>query len=193
MPFTAGIYYGGSMAMNNYILKIYMLTNSVDPASQNIAFERLKYFVYSEINGTIFINRENDEQCQLLAKAGLKITMLPGEPVDQLVGMMLYSKLNAIMENYMIIHETEISSDLGDSMTYLHCADENLGPFTESGWWNAADLVHYDIDLIDSDKVVSMHRAGAWRELDLAWPDLKNDEPIDNTVVFADFDRDDTK
>jgi hypothetical protein len=47
--------------------------------------------------------------------------------------------------------------------------------------------------LIDSDKIVAIHRAGAWRELDLAWPNQNNSVPIDNTVVFADFGQDETK
>jgi hypothetical protein len=193
MPFTAGVHWEGHMLMNRYIVTMYMVTNSTDPDIQNIAYERLKYFVYSEMANTIFINRQNKEQCQLLIAAGLKITTLPAEPVDQLIGIMLYSKLNAIMEEFIMINEIEISSDLGENMIYLHAADESLGPFTESGWWHDADLIHCDLSLIDSEKVVAMHRAGAWRELDLAWPDMANTVASNNTVVFADFGKDEAK
>lgn len=78
-------------------------------------------------------------------------------------------------------------------MGYLHAADESLGPFDQQGWWHDSDLIHCDTTLIDSDKVVAMHRAGAWRELDLAWPDAQTDKEIDNTVVFAEFGRNETK
>ena len=193
MPFTAGVYWDGQMLMNQYTIKLYMVTNSSEAEIQNIAYERLKYFVYSEMANTIFVNREHQEQCQLLIAAGLKITTLPAEPVDQLIGIMLYSKLNAIMEDFIIINEVEISSQLGENMVYLHAADESLGPFFAPGWWHDADLIHCDLSLIDSDKVVAMHRAGAWRELDLAWPDTANVVTDNNTVVFANFKQDETK
>lgn len=193
MPFTAGVYWDGQMLMNRYTIRLYMVTNSSEPEVQNTAYERLKYFVYSEMANTIFVNRQHEEQCQLLIAAGLKITTLPAEPVDQLIGIMLYSKLNAVMENHIIINEIEISSDLGEQMCYLHAADENLGPFTAPGWWHDADLIHCDSDFVAGDKIVAMHRAGAWRELDLAWPEQDHDSDNNNTVVFANFNQDETK
>lgn len=193
MPFTAGVYWDGQMLMNRYTIKLYMVTNSSDADVQNTAYERLKYFVYSEMANTIFVNRQHEDQCRLLIAAGLKITTLPAEPVDQLIGIMLYSKLNAIMEDHIIINEIEISSELGEHMCYLHAADENLGPFSVPGWWHDADLIHCDSNLVDSDKIVAMHRAGAWRELDLAWPEQDHDTGNNNTVVFANFNQDETK
>jgi hypothetical protein len=193
MPFTAGVYWDGQMLMNQYVIKLYMITNSSNADVQNIAYERLKYFVYCEMTNTIFVNQAHEEQCRLLTAAGLKITTLPAEPVDQLIGIMLYCKLNAVMEDHMIINEIELSSELGESMSYLHAADESLGPFDIPGWWHDADPIHCELSLIDSDKVVAMHRAGAWRELDLAWPGQDSSISTDNTVVFADFGRDETK
>jgi hypothetical protein len=193
MPFTAGVHWEGRMIMNNYVIRAYMITNCADNLSQNTAFERIKHFVYGELNSTIFVNREHEEVCQNYVKSGLKITTLPAEPVDQLIGIMLYCKLNAICEEHMIINEIEINSDLGDNMVYLHAADESLGPFQEAGWWHDTDLLHCDVSLMDSDKVVAMHRAAAWRELDLAWPDSASTSADDNTVVFAEFGKDETK
>ena len=193
MAFTAGVYWEGRMVMNNYVARAYMVTNTADNAYQNTAFERMKYFVYGELASTIFVNRAHEKDCQQFIQAGLKITTLPAEPVDQLIGIMLYCKLNAIMEDHMVVNEMEVSSDLGENMVYLHAADENLGPFDTVGWWHDADLIHCDTALIDSDKVVAIHRAGAWRELDLAWPNAETDKEIDNTVVFAEFGPNETK
>ena len=118
--FTAGIYYNDSLRMNNYSMRLWLLTNTTEAENHNIAFDRLKYFIYSEIDSTIFINQENIKQCQLFATSGLKITSLPGETVDQLIGIMLYYKLNAILEDRLLVVENEISSTLGENMTYLH-------------------------------------------------------------------------
>jgi hypothetical protein len=46
---------------------------------------------------------------------------------------------------------------------------------------------------MDSEKIVAMHNAGAWRELDLAWPEQDHNTNTNNTVVFANFNKDETK
>jgi len=191
MMFIAGVYYNGEMRMNTYNLRLWLTTNSVDPASHNTAFERIKYFVYHELDSTILINSAHQEQCEHYAQAGLKITTMPGEPVDQLVGLMLYYKLNAIIEDRMIIDETELSSSMGDNMVYLHCSGETTDIGVSPDWWTNPDPVHCDRDLIDSDNVVIMPRINAWRDLDLEWTDVAVEEETGNIVVFADFKRDD--
>ena len=193
MAFTAGIYYAEQVRMNNYNLRVWLTTNCSDSASQNVAFERMKYFVFSELDSTVFINRLEIEKCQKLLDAGVDITPLPGDPVDQIVGIMLYYKLNAIMEDRMVIIETEISSDLGEGMVYLHCENENTNLATTSDWWLAPDPVHCDQDLSMSDKVVSLHSNMAWRDLDLLWPVSTQAEDNQPTVVFADFGKNETK
>jgi hypothetical protein len=191
MHFTAGVYWDGHIRMNNYSLTVWMTTACQDATDQNTAFERIKYFVYSELDSTIFINSEHDSQCQALSAAGLKITTMPGEPVDQLVGLMLYYKLNAIVEGRMIIEETELSSAMGESVIYLHAGHEQTNIGQQPDWWQAADPIHCDPELIDTDKVLNLPKATLWRDLDLAWtmPDATVD--TGNTVVFADFKKSD--
>jgi len=196
MSFTAGVYYNGEMRMNNYNLRLWMITNTYDASSHNISFDRVKYFIYTEMDSTIFINGDDEEQCQQLVDAGLNITTLPGEPVDQLVGLMLYYKLNAIAETRMTIVETELSSVMGENMAYLHSENEMTEDVVRPDWWTSTDLVHCDTNLIDPDKVVILHQSSIWRDLNLAWPDVEVEsiEETGNTVVFADFkSSDDTK
>jgi hypothetical protein len=103
---------------------------------------------------------------------------------------MLYHKLNAVMENRMIVFETEISSAAGEYMTYLHSEDENVVGFVQPEWWTTPDLIHSDIVPVESEKIVSMQSGTSWRDLEMAW-DLVTDEPVanetGNIVVFADF------
>lgn len=190
--FTSGVHWDNSMLMNNYTIRLYMITNCVDSISQNIAFERLKYYIYSQLNHTVFINSLNDVAIENYHQAGIRTLELPADPVDQLLGIMLYCKLNAIMEGRIVINEIEISSDLGERMVYLHARDENLGPFEESGWWHNGDLPSRNVLESGTDNVVAMNNINAWRELELDWPEAVNLEE-DNTVVFADFGKDETK
>lgn len=190
MLFTAGVYYKDNLLMNNYSLRLWMNTNSTDPADQNTAFERIKYFVYTQLDSTIFINQESTDQCQLLADAGLNITTMPGDPVDQLIGIMLYYKLNAITEDRIIIVETEINSTVGENITYLHSEYETTSGYLQPDWWSSADITHNDFVLADSENVVAMAENMVWRDADLAWGDTSAAN-TGNVVVFADFKKPD--
>lgn len=194
LPFTAGIYHNGGFCMNNYNFKVLMVTTTTDAEDQTIAFDRLKYFVYNCIESTIFIDASNTEQCNKFIQAGLNITTLPGAPVDQLIGIMLYHKLNAVMENRMVVYETELSSAVGEYMTYLHSDLEDLTDLEQPAWWNIPDLTHSDVKQEDLENVVAIPQATAWRDLDLAWLDESADSDTGNVVVFANFKPDnDTK
>ena len=194
MTWTAGVYYGGQMRMNHYTATLYMTTNSTDPANHNTAFERIKYFVYNELDSTIFINSDEQDQCRLFVEAGLNVTTMPGDPVDQLIGIMLYYKLDAVMEGQILMDEVEISSVMGENMIYLHSENENANIVSIPDWWTSPDPVHCDSNLVNGDKVLKLPYASAWRELDLTWTADTVDTDTGNIVVFADFKpSDDTK
>jgi hypothetical protein len=193
LPFSAAIYYNDQFRVNHFSLRLWMTTNHTDASTHNIALDRIKYFVYNELDSTVFIYSQNKVQCEKFVAAGVKITTLPTEPVDQIVGIMLYHKLNAIMEQHMIIVETEISSALGDNITYLHSENELIDAIQPDSWWLTPDLVHCDFSWLSGDKVLSLPQANAWRDLDLAWPDLVTDTDAGNVLVFADFKNNDTK
>ncbi len=193
LPFSAAIFYNGQFRINHFSLRLWMTTNHSDSDCHNIALERIKYFVYNELDSTVFIYSKNVAQCEKFVSAGIKITTFPTEPVDQVVGIMLYHKLNAIMEQHMIVVETEISSTLGDNITYLHSESEQINNLESDTWWVTPDLVHCDLSWLINDKVLALPQGNAWRDLDLAWPDYVTDSDAGNVVVFADFKSNDSK
>lgn len=192
VDFTAGFFFNDMLQMNNYKIRLWIMTATTDGDSHNIAFDRIKYFIGQSLDSGVFINKNNEEQCKLLANAGVKIITLPEEPVDQLVGIMLYCKLNAICEDRMIIGEVEIRSDLGGDVTYMHGEDEPIGPYDQAGWWNDANLIHYHSKITETENIVSLSTIASWRELDLHWPEDEVDSAKDtgNTIVFGNFGRD---
>jgi|GEM_PF-6686473 len=183
--FNAGIYYENEMIMNTYRVNIFMMTNSPDGEISNIALNRIKYFINTEIDSSIFISEEDVEQSQKYVDAGLKITTMPDAAIDQLVCLMLFYKLTAITEGKIYIGEIELSSDIGEDIIYSHGDIEDIGDTKVPDWWKTADLAHCDSELINTDKIVTVHQSRVWRELDLSWPDTVNS--TDTTVVFADF------
>lgn len=190
--FTAGSWFDEELVMSNYTVKLKMLTHTMDPTDQNIALERIKQFLF-EMQSTIFINQAEVEQAEAFAAVGLSVTTLPEEPVDQIVGITLYYKLNAIMEGRMSITELSISSDAGDGIEFYHSQDEHAEVFTGTGWWNDPTPEHDNLEVeSEGDNVVALDALDAWRELELAW---NNTDVVTDlgTVVFANFNSNDTK
>lgn len=185
IEFLAGIYYEDSLQMNKYDASISLTTATKDAASTNIAMERLKAFVFEELASTVFINQNNMERAEFLQIIGANVTTLPEEPVDQIIGMMLYYKLNAIMEGRMVITSLDISSSLGDGVWYQHDEEDSSGPFAKQGWWHDASTQHETIEPAEvPDNVVKVISTG-WHELGLDWPDQAS--ATGNTVVFGNF------
>ena len=186
LEFLAGIYYDDSLQMNSYSVNLNLLTKTRDAASTNVAMERLKAFVYEELASTVFINQNNMERAEFLQIVGANVTTLPEEPVDQIIGMMLYYKLNAIMEDRMIVTSLDISSSLGDGVWYQHDEDDSAGPFVIKGWWHDASTQHETIEREEiADNVVKVISTG-WYELGLDWPE-QTAPATANTVVYANF------
>ena len=188
IEFLAGIYYEDALQMNSYSASIQMLTMTNDMTSTNIAMERLKCFVYSELANTVFISEKYQEKAEMMALMGVNITTLPEEPVDQIIGMMLYTKLNAVLDGRMTVTNIDISSILGDSVWYQHNEEDELGPLASPGWWHNSTVQHNSLDLVDTqDKVVKV-TPSAWYEYGLLWPEEHAENP-GNTVVFANFNK----
>ena len=186
LEFMAGIYYEGILQLNSYSASLQLLTLTTDAMRTNIALERLKAFVYAELCDTVFIGPKDRDKAEMLTMLGVNVTTLPDEPVDQIIGIMLYCKLNAIMEDQMIVTKLDIQSYLGDSVWYQHDEDDAVGPFKQDGWWHEAGTRHYFDTEPQSDNVVKVANKG-WTEYGLDWPEAQ--ESTGNTVVFANFQR----
>lgn len=188
LDFIAAIYYEGQLKFNNYSVSLNLLTQSRDGASNNIAMERLRAFVYSELENAVFVGPREREKADLFAMTGMNVVTLPEEPVDQIIGLMLFCKLNAVMENRMIVTALDIQSSLGDSVWYQHDEDDAIGPFVQDGWWHQPTCQHNDIESEYNTKNVVKVSPPGWHDYDLEWPEEHN-ESTGNTVVFANFQR----
>lgn len=191
MNFIGGIYYDGSLQFNNYEISLQMITASTDALVTSIALERIKVFVHDELEHVIFINRSSEAQAQLLQAIGGNVCTLPEEPVDQIIGMMLYCKLNAITEGRLLVTKLDIASSLGDNVWFQHEEEDNLGPFAQDGWWHKNNCEKDDLDTpTDTDKVVKVDHSG-WHEHGLGWPEDKKEQKA--KIVYPDFRKHETK
>lgn len=191
--FNAGFWLDQQLIMSTYQIRVKLLTQTLDPVDQNIALERVKHFLLSEIHSTVFVNQAETERVEAFADLGLNVTTLPEDPVDQIVGIMLYHKLNAIMEGRMKVSELVLSSDAGDNVEFYHSQAEQTNLFAGAGWWNDATTTHDNIEADEEDDSVEISDADTvWRELELGWNGTEIATDV-SQVVFANFDYNDTK
>lgn len=189
LTWRAAIWFENCLQLNNYTATVSIITNTTVPEDHVTCLDRINHFVYDELGNTVFINQTDREQMQLLVAASIKFTPLPEQPIDQIVGLALYCKLNAILEDRMHVTAVAIQSDLGDDIRYLHSEYESAGPLDESGWWHDAGPVHNNFKQTGNSKkhVVKLNRTPSWRELELDWSDAQKPTTESNTVVFAKF------
>jgi hypothetical protein len=188
IDFAGGIYYEDQLQFNNYQVSLQLTTCTDNSREINIAMDRIKAWIYVELANTVFINQADAERAEMLQMLGVNITTLPEEPIDQIIAMMLYCKLNAITEGKLIIERLDLCSSLGDDVWYVITQEDNFGVLFQDGWWHRATTQHNNLDHEEVDKnVVKVQRTG-WNDYGLAWNDVDSTQS-GNVVVYANFSK----
>ena len=187
--FHAGVYFDGDFYMNSYDVDITFNVESESIQEQNIALERVKYFLQDCLEHSIFVDEKEDQAINTYLDADLKVCTLPEQPYDQVLGIMLLVKLNAIAEGRLVPTDISIGSRMSDGVSCLHSLEEDTGPFKHRGWWNdSSTKINNHIQKSKNKKILKITKYKAeWNDLYLAWP---SDENTDSgaEIVFASFD-----
>lgn len=180
----ANIVWEDRVLCNDYRIRMDWTTATDDHHEQNIAFERVKYWLFDVLEHSVLINQDHPKIAALQA-TGQKVIAMPGDPIDPVIAMMLFAKITAITEARMEFTEIAVSSDQGHHVQYLQAADEDLTMFEESGWWRDPGPVWSSAKPKRSNKIVNLDRVPEWGELKLSWTDTA--DKADGHVVFAEF------
>jgi hypothetical protein len=186
--FMAAAYWDNSVMMNSYVVRCEMVTNTQDSREQNIALERLKYILFMQMQNSVFVDHREKAAIKRLQAAGMRTVIFPEQPVDQIIGMMLYSKLDSVIEGRMSVTQLKLASELGENITYFQTNTETVGPFAHKGWWNSPDPSVSDSK--DEGKIVSIRGTTTWQLLGLDWDDSEQENNKGNTVVAFRKDED---
>jgi len=189
LDWRAAVWFENRLQINHYTATVSIITNTSIAQDHATCLDRVIHFVYDELGNTVFIHQADQQQMQLLAAAGIKFTPLPEQPIDQIVGLALYCKLNAILENRMIVTAVAIQSEIGANIRYLHSEHEDATLMNQPGWWQDPSPAHNSFKQTGNSKkqVVKLNRTLSWRELELDWSDAQKPTTESNTVVFAKF------
>lgn len=180
--FLAGAYWESVVLMNCYTVRCEMTTATTDNVEQNIALERLKWILFHAMQNSVFVDAKEKSAIKKLEAAGMKTIPLPAQPVDQVIGMMLYCKLDAVMEGRINMYQLSVSSELGENVIYYQNNVEALGPLAEKGWWHDPEPVCSDMRST-AGKVVNIGPAHTWKSLDLHWTRDESDSTA-NVLTF---------
>jgi hypothetical protein len=181
--FVAGVWFDEQLVMSNYSVDVTLVTQTLDPQDNEVALERVKYFFGNELHSTLFVNQADTEFAEAFSTLNVDITTLPTEPVDQVVGIALYYKLNAIMEGRMKVSELVLCSEIGDNIEYFYGEHDKNELFTSAGWWNNPGLTHSDLVFDDDEEVEELSADEEWKEVELSWAQTEPTVDIDKVIL----------
>ncbi|MEN6292049.1 MAG: hypothetical protein ABFD07_08575, partial [Methanobacterium sp.] len=143
-----------------------MVVETNNFANQNTAMERIIYFINNMIQDIIFVDATDIETLKKYKLADLTVCEIPGQPHDQIVGMVILSKLNSIMEGNLYITDMILGSSLSDGVRYQIDAETTNEILYGNYWFNKATL---SVNDHNNQKVVSLFANSEWDELGLSW------------------------
>jgi hypothetical protein len=187
-----GVHFTGEFYMNVYDIDLYFNVETELIKEQNIALDRIKYFLHKCLEHSIACHSGETQAIENYINANMKVCTLPEEPYDQIMGIMLTEKLNAITEGRLVISDISIGSKMSDGVICCHSLEDNIGPFIEKGWWNDnSTKINNHIPIGKGKKVVKLNKPTLeWSDVFLDWetkdPYLKN--ASSSEIVFAQFD-----
>ncbi len=116
--FLAAIHFENRFMVNLYEMNAKMEVQTEDGRQQNVAIERMNYFLSNYIEDCIFVHDVEKDAIEKYTAAGLKVCTIPQEPFDQIVGMILLNKCNAIMEGRIILTDIVFGSKLSNLIKF---------------------------------------------------------------------------
>lgn len=166
----SAVHFNGKYMVNFYEMRAMMSISSLDAEDQNTAVERITHFIGSVIEDCIFICDKETEAINNYRKAGMRVCIIPEEPYDQIVGLILINKCNAIMEGKIVITDCVFGSKLSNLIKFELSNETAEAEFSGKHWWNDPTLCT-EIKKNKKDKIVNLfdHKCNDWAELELTW------------------------
>lgn len=169
--FQAGVYFEGNFLMNVYDLSVSMEVETASIREQNIAMDRIKYFLQECLANSIFVHESEKKVAEKYIQAGLKVCTLPEEPYDQIITLLLLLKLNAITEGRLTVTDLSLVSELSDEVRFNYSIEETENqPYGTDGWWSDSSVSISDTPKINKkDKIVKLVKHSDWSVVELDW------------------------
>ena len=168
--FLAAIHFEDQFMTNLYEMDAKFDIYTEDAREQNIAIERANYFLTASIENCLFISVDEKDMINKYNAAGIKVCTIPEDPYDQIIGMILLNKCNALMEGKIIMSEILFGSKLSNLIKFELNHEVAAAEFNGKHWYNDPTLVMSD-KFSKKDKIVNLfdHKCDSWEDLGLTW------------------------
>jgi hypothetical protein len=164
-----GAWFVDDFIVNNYAINLQLITQSHDAADHAICIGRVRA-ILDQLENTVFINGDHVDKIAQLSDCGFRVITFPQEPIDQIVGIVLYEKLNAVLENRMRVTDLDICSDSGDNIWFMHSEHEVITAVPKTNWWgDSTPSCLPSTQVSQEKKVVKLKKQISWKSLDLDW------------------------
>lgn len=179
--FTAITVIDRALLPNVFKIAVTFTVANEDVTQQNTAFQRMKHFLENELNYSLVLMR-GSPLTKTLLKLQNKLVILPDDGPDWGLACALCFKLNAICEDRFIINLVELSSALGDNVSYFadwHRKDmlaAVLDSPAKEQWWVQPEI---------STNIYQ--KFNTWRDLGLDWKLTRSAKAakIDKVIRFT--------
>ena len=165
--FLTSIHFEDKFFVNLYEMKAYMQILTENAIEQNIAIERLNYFLGEYIDSAVLVKESEEDAISKYRAAGLKICTTPEEPFDQIVGMILINKCNAIMEGRIVMSDITFGSKLSNLIKFNIDHETAAAEFAGKYWYNKPTLSLHN--KTKKDKIVNLFEQNDWKDVGLTW------------------------
>lgn len=181
--FQAGVFFEGKFLMNVYDISLSMFVETDSIREQNIAMDRIKYFLSECLESSVFVEETEKKAIEKFQAAGINVCVLPEEPYDQIVTLILLMKLNAITEGKLLVTDIVLCSELSDGVKFIYDFESvhAANPF-KKGWWLESNTQITNPEKSNKkDKIVKLVKTvNDWTPLDLDW----KEKPANTTEII---------
>lgn len=173
--FQAAVHFEDSFIMNVYELLLSMEVGTSNIKEQNIAMDRISYFLTECIANSVFVEATDQKAIEKYTNAGIKVSTIPQDPYDQIIAVLILQKLNAIAEGRIITTDIELKSELCGGVKFIYSIEEaNVLPFGK-GWWVETNTNIADVPKSNrKDKIVKLVKNNDWSVPELEWENKLN-------------------
>lgn len=171
--FQTGLYFEDKFYIGAYDITLSMLVETESIKEQNIAMDRMNYFLNEVVQHSILVNSNRQDVIRKYQDIDLNVCELPGEPYDQILAMVLLLKLNSVAENRLKITDLVIGSSLTDGVRFNIVSEVAESAFSGNYWWNSpcTAMNSRDYEMYDHSKVIKLF-TDDWVNLGLSWRDM---------------------
>jgi len=157
--FTNTMYLQNKLWPNDVAINIHMLPITNGPTSQHVTFQKIKYVFGKSLQNSIFIESD-DNLYQSFSVFENEVIDFFDTPVDQIVGVTLLAKLDAIGGESMKVDAIEIESWQGENLRFVITTDSPEWKLLQNckikdPWWHdpAPRFSNFDTEPLTWDDI----------------------------------------